>query len=140
MATNLYIIWQDSFVQDEGIIDEQHHALVATINSLHYFLLQGQGLEVLMPTVKILVNYLIFHSKTEEGILRAAEYPDLSNYIQQYQAAINDFKEVRREAISSQDPQLVLHFLMKWWKSHLAMHDDITPYLNSSSNGYCRVD
>ena len=53
----LYIVWQDKFVQDEPIIDEQHRGAIAIINSLHYFIQQGYGLKDLMPTVNVLKSY-----------------------------------------------------------------------------------
>jgi len=140
MTNNLYIIWQDSLVQDSGIVDEQHHALLATINSLHYFLQQGQGLDVLMPTVKILVNYLRFHHKTEEGILRSADYPKLNDYIQHSEETVKDFKLVCKEALAHKEPEHVLRFLRSWWQDHIEEHGELTPYLNSSTKGYCRID
>lgn len=139
MKSNLYIIWQDSFIQDESILDEQHHALLATINSLHYFLQQGQGLEVLMPTVKILVAYLRFHSKTEEGVLRAANYPDIEKYVQESEDMVKNFKDICREALLHKDPDPVLLFLGKWWRSHIDNHQEMALYLTDSSGKYCRV-
>jgi len=140
MLTNKYIIWQDSFDQDDSILDEQHRAILATVNSLYYFLQQGQGLDVLMPTVKILIDYLVFHSKTEEGILRAAEYPELDSYIEGHNKMIKDFKKECREALVHKDPQLVLAFLKQWWQSHLDLHHEMAPYIVKLSGQYCRVD
>jgi len=140
MKENLYIIWQDSFIQDESIIDEQHRALLATINSLHYFLQQGQGLDVLMPTVKILVNYLRFHHKTEEGILRSADYPKLNDYIHHSEETVKSFKLVCKEAVTYKEPEQVLLFLRKWWQEHIIQHNELTPYLTHTAGGYCRVD
>jgi len=140
MKNNLYIIWQDSFIQDEGILDEQHHAVLATINSLHYFVHHGQGLEILMPTVKIIINYLRFHSKTEEGILRAAEYPKLDEYIQESEDMIDDFKGVCREALKHKEPEQVLLYLKQWWHDHHELHEEITLYLTNSTGKYCRLD
>ncbi len=137
---NLYIVWQDAFIQDESIVDEQHHALLATINSLHYFLQQGLGLDVLMPTVKILVSYLMFHSKTEEGILRAANYPELDHYILESETALKNLKIACREAISHKDPQHLLAFLRQWWTSHIEMHSKLAAYLTDSSSSYHHID
>ncbi|HDY84646.1 hypothetical protein LCGC14_0484350 [marine sediment metagenome] len=140
MKKTLYIIWQESFEQDESIIDEQHHALLATINSLHYFLQQGHALEILMPTVKLLLSYLRFHNSTEEGILRAADYPHLDEYIKKNEKVIIEFKAICREALFNKEPDLVLRFLKKWWIAHLEMHDNIKLYISDASGQYCRVD
>lgn len=111
MRNILYIIWQKSFEQDESILDEQHHALLATINSLYYFLQKGHALKLLMPTVKLLLSYLKFHNSTEEGILRATNYPDLDEYIQQNEQVIVELKAVCLEAVLNREPELVLKFL-----------------------------
>jgi hemerythrin len=136
----LYIVWQDAFMQGESIIDEQHRGVLATVNSLHYFLQQGQGLEALMPTVKILVSYLMFHFKTEEGILRATEYPDIARYNRYANESVDEFKRICRQSITYKDPEEVLLFLKNWWYRHLEMHEQITPYLHNWRGEYCRVD
>jgi len=140
MKDNLYIFWQDSFIQDESIIDEQHRALLATVNSLHYFLQQGQRLDLLMPTVKILVNYLRFHHKTEEGILRSADYPKLNDYIHNSEEKIKNVKLVCKEALIYKEPEQVLLFLRKWWQEHIRYHDELTLYLTHSAGGYCHIE
>lgn len=140
MKNTLYIVWQKPFEQDDSILDEQHRALIATINSLHYFIQQGHALELLMPTVKLVFSYLRFHNSTEEGILRAAEYPKLEEYIQNNENVIVELKAVCREAMLNREPDLVLKFLNKWWMSHLEAHDNIKLYITDASGQYCRVD
>lgn len=140
MSSTLYIIWQKSFEQDDSILDEQHRALLATINSLHFFIQQGHALEVLMPTVKLLLSYLRFHNSTEEGVLRAANYPDLMDYIRSNEKIIIEFKAICREAILNKEPELVLTFLKNWWLSHLNNHDAIKLYITDASGQYCRIN
>ncbi len=140
MTKPLYIVWHDSFIQDEPIIDEQHRGVLATINTLHYFLQQGHGLDVLMPTIKICLSYMKFHAKTEEGILRAANYPKLNEYIQHNEKIVEDFKQVCREALLHKEPDSVLRFLRKWWQNHMALHEEITPSLVDYVGQFCRID
>jgi len=140
MTKPLLITWQDEFFQGEALIDEQHRAILATINSFHYFLQQGLGVEALMPTVNILVSYLRFHMKTEEGILRGADYPDLANYIAISNELTDEFMGVCQLAIDDQSPDGVLQFLSAWWQSHLESHEKTTPFLVNFTGQYCRVD
>lgn len=140
MQKSLFIVWHDSFIQAEPIIDEQHRGVLATINSLHYFLQQGQGLEVLMPTVKICISYMRFHAATEEGILRAANYPDLDAYIEDSSKVIEDFKAVCKEAILNREPEQVLVFLRQWWQNHIELHEEITPLITKIKGQFCRLD
>jgi hemerythrin len=136
----LYIVWQESFTQGEPIIDEQHHGLLATINTLHYFIQQGYELRDLLPTIKILISFLVFHYKTEEGILRSTEYPDIASYDAQMNQVIDDFKLVCEKARKEQSPELVLGYLKRWWSQHLEHHKRMTPFLHNWSGEYCRVD
>lgn len=41
---NLYITWKPEHALGIPILDEQHRAVVATINSLFYFMQQDRGL------------------------------------------------------------------------------------------------
>ena len=140
MNKPLFINWQDEFIQGEQLIDEQHRAVLATINSFHYFLQQGLGIEALMPTVNILVSYLKFHMKTEEGILRGAHYPDLASYIAMNNESTDEFMAVCQLAIDAQHPDGLLLFLKEWWQSHLEMHEKTTPYIVNYTGQYCRLD
>ncbi|HIC47325.1 MAG TPA: chemotaxis protein [Methylophaga aminisulfidivorans] len=140
MDRPLLLVWQDEFSQQVPIIDEQHRAILATINSLHYFLQQGLEFESLLPTVKLLISYIVFHYKTEEGILNSTEYPELKNYQQQMDNLITEFKVVCEHAKHQKRPEQVLIFLKDWWQAHLEEHKTITPYLHDWSGEYCRVD
>lgn len=140
MAKPLLIVWQNDFLQDEPIIDEQHRGVLASINSLHYFLQQGQGLEVLMPTIKICMSYMMFHGSTEEGILRAANYSDIDSFVAGYKKDVAKFKEVCKSAMLHHEPEEVLLFLRKWWQQHMELHKEITPLFEECKGQFCRLD
>ena len=139
MDKPLFIVWQDGFSQHQPIIDEQHHALLATINSLNYFLQEQQGLEALTPTLRLLTHYLRFHYKTEQGILRAMEYPDLQKYIESSNQTVYEFSQICQDAIVYNEPESVMHYLRDWWFEHLLQHQTITPYLHDWRGEFCRV-
>jgi hemerythrin len=136
----LYIVWSDEqHIQGRPIIDEQHRGVLATINSLNFFLQQGYELNSLMPTIKILVNYLGFHHKTEAGILVATEYPDMLDYDDHTQQTMITLKRVMHQSIDLNDHQLIMKFLRDWWLNHLEHHQLFNPYLSHWDGGYCRV-
>lgn len=136
----LYIVWSESFIQKIPIIDEQHRGVLATLNSLHYFLQRGLPFSALKPTVDMLANYVIFHFKTEEQILREQEYYGIDTYTSISNEFSRGLKKVYVEAHRNNEPELVLLFFKKWWLSHLALHEEITPYLTSFSGDYCKLD
>lgn len=119
MMNALYIVWKPQDNLGIPIIDEQHRAIVATINSLYYFIQEGWGLSALAPTLNIIKTYSNFHFKTEEGILSKAGYQELHMHIMAQKQFTKDVDTAAHEAISDKDPLLLLKFLKDWWISHL---------------------
>lgn len=136
----LFVVWNDTFIQNVPIIDEQHRGVLATLNSLHYFLQNGLPFEALKPTVDMLAKYVMFHLKTEEQILREQEYHGVEVYIQSTKAFRDSFNKMYQDARSNNEPELVLLFVKKWWQSHLALHEEITPYLTDFTGNFCKLD
>jgi len=95
MNTVLYIVWNEKQSISIPILDEQHHAVVATINTLYFFINQGWGLSALLPTLKMVKSSVGFHLKTEEGILE---------------------KLGASETLLA--PMILLKFLKSWWITH----------------------
>ena len=136
---HIYIHWQEEDEQNEMIIDEQHRAIIATINSFYYFLAQGYDIQELKPTLELILKYMLFHLKTEEGILHTTEYPYISRYAEIQKATILGLKEAIRNAAQYNEPEEVLLFLKHWWKNHLLEHETITPYCHDWTGEYCHV-
>jgi hemerythrin len=67
MKNTLYIVWNEYNNLGIAVIDEQHRGIVAIINSLHYFIQEGQGEDVLVPTLGMLEHYTRIHFLTEEA-------------------------------------------------------------------------
>ena len=119
MMNVLYIVWKPHDDIGVAILDEQHHAIVATINSLYYFIQEGWGLSALAPTLNIIKSYSSFHFKTEEGILAKAGYPELHKHIMAQKQFIKDVDAAAQEAIDYKDAFILIKFLKDWWISHL---------------------
>jgi hemerythrin len=136
----LFIVWNDSFVQNVPIVDEQHRGVLATLNSLHYFLQNGLPFEALRPTVDMLAKYVMFHLKTEEQILREQDYFAIDAYTQSSKEFGESLKKAYEEARNNNEPRLFLLFIQKWWQSHLALHKEITPHLTDFTGDYCKLD
>ncbi len=132
MPKPLYLMWQDEYSQSgDLIIDEQHRAILATINSLHYFVQHSYGLKALLPTIKIVSQYIHFHTKTEEGILLENGYENVAKYSDKVKQDLIDYSEACREALTNQDPQHLLIFLKNWWIQHLEDHKKLSDFLTS---------
>ena len=133
--SRLYIIWNNETNIDVPIIDEQHRGIVATLNSLHYFIQQGYGLEALQPTLQIMSKYIGFHLKTEEMILEKCNYPYLDENLAKQKKVLNNFNKVTRDATLSKDPELLLRCIKNWWLNHLKEdHREYSKYLKGHLN------
>ncbi len=117
----LYIVWKDDHDLGIPIIDEQHHAIVATINSLYFFIQEGWGLSALKPTLSVIKMYSGFHAKTEEGILMSLQYPELHHHADCQKKFEKNVDEATSEALLNQDPSILLKFLRNWWVEHLSV-------------------
>lgn len=122
MIRPLYIVWNETYAVHNPIIDEQHRAIVASINSLYFFIQEGWGLSALEPTLKIVKNYASFHAKTEEGLLMNTRC-DIKEHISEHKIFEHEVDDAAKEAISMKDPQILLTFLRKWWLKHVQTHN-----------------
>lgn len=125
MKNMLYIIWPESANLGIPIIDEQHRAIVTTINSLYYFIQEGRGLEALRPTFDILEQYTRIHFITEEELMRRAGFDGLEEHIALHEGLTGKMKKIARESLNNREPELALEFLKKWWLDHINVEDKL---------------
>ena len=131
MNQTLYINWIDDHDIDSPIINEQHRGLVATVNSLYYFIQKGWDLKNLKPTILMLEQYVVFHLRTEESILVENGLPkDILTSIQEYRSNfLTTLNEVTDSAIRHHEPEELASFLAKWWLGHKTeFHDKLEEY------------
>jgi hemerythrin len=125
MTQTLYIAPNEHKQTGCIILDEQHHGIAATINSLHYFIQKGYGLDALKPTLRILNEYLTFHLKTEEMLLADHDYELSKEEQKQRNSTRIKFQKIALEATAHREPDLMLRFCKSWWLQHLKDHQAI---------------
>jgi len=126
----LYIKWNDDCRGGHPLLEEQHRGLVATINSIHYFIQKGWEIRNLSPTLHMLETFVSFHLSTELVILHKCD-PD-SNIEQVYEdyrkSFLQELHEVTESAILNNEPEELTRFLAKWWMGHLKnFHKKVEP-------------
>ena len=119
----LYIIWDDKNNLGIDIIDEQHRAIVSTVNSYHYYLANGKVDLALKPILITLNQYTKIHFMTEEDLLEVTEYPDRKEHQQHHQKLSQRMVEIAKASIQEKDYYVVLQFLKKWWLNHIRIED-----------------
>jgi hemerythrin len=120
---NLYIIWKYDYNLGIPIIDEQHRTIVSIINSYHYFCSNRIEKSILKPTFITLQQYTKIHFLTEENILSKTNYPEEQNHIKLHTSLKQKMIDIARETISTNDSDIVLNFLKKWWLNHIRIED-----------------
>ncbi len=123
MNNNLYIVWMDEDNTGINIVDEQHRGIISTINSLHYFIQNGHGNEVIRPTILSLDQYIKIHFDTEEELMNKADYPEIQEHISLHRAWTSKAQAVFKESYEYKDPCLLLRFLKNWWLNHIKEED-----------------
>lgn len=119
MSNDLYIVWGKENEIGIPIIDEQHRGLVSSINSFHYFIKEGAGIEAVRPTIITLVQYIDIHFRTEEPLLKSAGYPDFDNHILLHRRLTEETEKIVRKTIADGTPYIALDFLKNWWLNHI---------------------
>jgi len=115
----LYFIWHTELETGIPILDEQHRGIIATLNSLHYFIQQGHGLDALQPTISIMKQYIGFHLKTEEMILAEHQFTEIDAHREMQLTVLHQFNQTARQATQYRDSELLLTFIRDWWLQHI---------------------
>lgn len=123
MKNVLYIVWTESNNTGIPIIDEQHRSIVATINSLYYFLQEGHGAEISASTLVIIEQYANIHFRTEERLMAEAGYPALNEHVLMHKNLAEKTKGFFYESRLKNEPDIILRFLKEWWMSHINKED-----------------
>jgi len=119
------IEWTDNFSVGVVEIDNQHKKLVEMINELHHAMKEGRGNSQVGNIINQLVDYSIYHFKTEEKYFDKFDYP-LSkehkeihkDFIEKVSIFKGDFEN--NEVMLTID---VLNFLSNWLREHIMGND-----------------
>lgn len=130
--------WQDSFNQHKEIIDEQHRAILTTVNSIYYLHTKADE-KNLIKHVMFLYSQLQLHFQTEMQILRQHESPHLAKYEKDADAFLDRLVDLCDRHVDEHQTQMLFEEFKQWWKDHLVLHEDITPYLFDWEGDFCRV-
>lgn len=135
--TPMLMGWHEEFEQHKEIIDEQHRAILATINSIHYLFMKADDADIIKH-IMMLHSQMQMHFKTELLILKQHESPFAEPYEQHAKAFLDSLLDVCDTPDEHQTQQLFEKF-KAWWHEHMTMHEDITPYLFKWEGEFCRV-
>jgi hemerythrin-like metal-binding protein len=119
------IVWNPEFSVNIQVVDDQHKALVDTINTLYDAMSEGRGGTVLSQIFNNLAEYTTVHFATEEDIMIRFSYPDYEEHASAHSicaAKVSDFKQRFDKGEISMSIELVT-FLVNWLHNHLLEMD-----------------
>ena len=121
---HLLIIWNEANQTGVKILDEQHRAFAAMINTLHYGLVVKQDRHYLQPCYNMVMGFAKTHFPLEIDMLKEAGYPLAREHQAQHERFIADSRRIRHEILhEGRDPEEFLEFLKHWWKVHILRGD-----------------
>ena len=130
MMNALYIVWSDSNELGIPIIDEQHRGIVSTINSLHHSIKTKNGAQDLEPILIMLRQYSTIHFRTEQDLMKEANYPGLEEHLQSHRELFETTTDFSSQLGRGANPVEVLRFLKEWWLGHINAKDrQYVPFL-----------
>ncbi|MCX6121284.1 MAG: bacteriohemerythrin [Ignavibacteriales bacterium] len=127
------IEWDNAFSVGNREIDEHHKKFFHIINMLFDSMKTGEKEEILLPVLKELQQYVQYHFKAEESLMKMYAYPNISSHKAEHEDAIQKVNKFIIDYERKDDKLAidVLNFLSNWLQNHILQTDrKYIPYLN----------
>ncbi len=126
--------WEGKYVLGLEEIDDQHRKLVNMINSLHEGLRDGKGREVTGTVLKSMMEYALYHFKTEEDLMQRFGFDGFTEHRAEHLTFMEsvDGMAKRHEAGEYLVSLELNDFLKDWLADHILLTDrKYAPFLRS---------
>jgi hemerythrin len=115
------INWDDSYSVKIESIDKQHMKLVGMINEFYENIRSKSNKEIISELIKNMKEYIKFHFKSEEDLLKINRYPDYHKHKIEHERFINKVTDFETRFNNG---HLILsfeitNFLKDWLKKHI---------------------
>ena len=119
------IEWNDAFSVGIQKIDEQHKKFFSITNLLFDSMRGAQDRDVVGSVLKELQQYVVYHFKAEESLMKMYNYPNMNAHKQEHDGAIHTVNKLvldYERGVQTVDIEL-LKFLSDWIQSHILQVD-----------------
>lgn len=118
-------IWTPQYVTGHPTVDQQHQKLFEMVNDLHHAIISGHGPEKVGPVLKGLAAYTQEHFRTEEALMVASNYPEMTRHKGAHSVLIGQVKEllVKFDHGETVLPATLSKFLADWLNHHIKGED-----------------
>jgi hemerythrin len=121
-----FITWSDELYSIKvEHIDTQHRHLVSLVNRMHEAVVNGLERSALSQVLEELIDYTVYHFRSEEELFATHHYPQLEIHKQQHNALTEQVLKLQAEFEegSATISYEVLDFLHDWLTHHMASSD-----------------
>ena len=130
-----YIVWKESFNTGYKRIDEQHEKFVGMLNTLYDInadkdLNNPKIREEFNSVLRDTIDYMVYHFKTEEDIMKAINYKNLAKHSSKHRDFSNKiFEEVKNYTANNYiDIVSLIAYLRYWLLNHILIEDKAFVY------------
>lgn len=119
------IDWRKAYETGIVALDDEHKALIVTINKLFEAVRDKQGKDVITDILAMLTTYTQDHFEHEEKLMAEYAFPGLEEHKAIHQQLRDDVKRLTEESSSSSEELAVslLKFLRVWVLEHIVNVD-----------------
>lgn len=121
-----FITWMDELYSIKNeYIDAQHKHLVSLVNRMHEAVVAGSEQGVLGQILEELIDYTVYHFRSEEELFAKHDYPEFEVHKQQHNALTEQVLKLKGEFEegSATISYEVLDFIHDWLTNHMASSD-----------------
>lgn len=129
------IVWKDSFNTGYKRIDEQHEKFVSMLNRLYDInadkdLSNPNIRKEFNSVLKETIDYMVYHFKTEEDIMKAINYKNLAKHASRHRDFSNKIFDEVKNYTANNDIDIVglITYLRSWLFNHILIEDKAFVY------------
>ncbi len=118
--------WNDSFVLNIPVVDEQHQRLISMISDLDASEREGTGGLLISYVLQELIRYIAIHFEDEERLMLSHGFPGLASHRQEHDFFVKRVMHIQKSFQDGDDlSKETLDFLKEWISCHIKGTDQI---------------
>ncbi|MGD8562082.1 MAG: bacteriohemerythrin [Desulfarculaceae bacterium] len=120
-----FVQWSQNLSVGVQQIDIQHQKLVQMVNDLYEAMSKGEGDQKIVDIISGLDVYVRTHFRTEEGLMKSKDYPELSQHKAEHDKLTAQVGTLREDLKAGKKivPVKVAGFLKDWLINHIQKTD-----------------
>eukprot|EP01029_Cantina_marsupialis_P010365 TRINITY_DN2361_c0_g1_i2.p1 TRINITY_DN2361_c0_g1~~TRINITY_DN2361_c0_g1_i2.p1 ORF type:complete len:216 (+),score=54.62 TRINITY_DN2361_c0_g1_i2:88-735(+) len=118
--------WRRKYVTNVPILDHQHRQFFILVRTVEQLSKKNKSRKIIKMVLDEIVNYTVFHFKTEEKVLEEAGYPGLEAHKKEHIRFTHTIQQkVLKANVFNKDviDRSLFNFLLEWMTNHIILDD-----------------